>query len=142
MKNTATIITFLLSTLFFSNYSTAAIKSDKLPTIVKTEKNVAKKNRKQQRMEKRLDRFQQKLAKKIKKWKKKNFLNADFGLRTISWIVIALGGLFILLGLIIPFIGVLFTVIGVIIAFVGLITLLLFDGVRVTAKDDDSPRTR
>ena len=141
MKNSVTIITFLLSVIFSSHYSTAAIKSDKLPALETTEKRVAKKNRRQQRMEKRFDRFQQKLTKKFNKWKKKNLLDASFDLRTISWIIIALGGLFILLGLIIPFVGFIFTIIGAIIAFAGLITLLLFDGVSVSANDDP-PRTR
>ncbi len=91
--------------------------------------------RRQKKKEKRLNRFQQKLEKKIAKWKQKGKFDASIDLNIVSLIVLALGGLFILLGLAIPYIGLLFVVIGALIGFVGLVMLLLLDGVRVTASD-------
>ena len=87
--------------------------------------------RKQNRQEKRLERFQQKMEKRIVKLRKKGRIDASINLNFISLIVIALGGLFILLGIAIPIVGILFIVIGAIIAFVGLVMLLLLDGVKV-----------
>ena len=91
--------------------------------------------RKQQKLEKRLDRFQQKLEKRLAKMKKKGRLDASINLNVISLIVLALGGLFIFLGIVIPYIGILFIIIGALIAFVGLVMLLLLDGVRINARD-------
>ena len=85
--------------------------------------------------EKRLVRFQQKINKRLTKLEKKGLFEASIDLNTISFIVLALGGLFILLGIAIPYIGILFIVIGAIIGFVGLVMLLLFDGIKVRASD-------
>ncbi len=80
-------------------------------------------------------RKQQKLEKRLAKMKKKGRLDASINLNVISLIVLALGGLFIFLGIVIPYIGILFIIIGALIAFVGLVMLLLLDGVRINARD-------
>lgn len=67
----------------------------------------------------------------MSKWRHKKGFGASFDLSTISLIIVALGGLFVVLGLVIPFIGWLFVAIGAIIAFAGLITMLVLDGVSV-----------
>lgn len=61
----------------------------------------------------------------------------------VGFIVMLVGGLFIVLGVVTPYVGVLFLVIGIIIAFVGLLLWLILSriGVRVS-EDRGSQRQR
>lgn len=80
-------------------------------------------------------KLQQKLEKKIQRMKKKGKIEATFSLGFIGFLVMLVGGLFILLGLVIPILGVIFLVLGIIIAFIGLLLMLLLQGIKVDSSN-------
>ena len=81
----------------------------------------------------------------MKKWQEKkaarHFQKSKFvqrlSLGFVGFLVMILGGMFIVLGIVIPYLGILFLVIGIIIAFVGLLLWVLLSkvGVRVSSGD-------
>ncbi len=138
MKNILFISSLLFSTILFNTPVNGAISiSEKSISFENNIRNNSsnKYSQKQKKKEKRLRRFQQKMEKRLAKLRKKGRFGASLDLSVISLIVLALGGLFILLGLAIPYVGILFIVIGAIIGFVGLVMLLLLNGINVSAGE-------
>lgn len=89
---------------------------------------------KQFKKEKRGGKLKQWWQKQVYKFSK---LVQRLSLGFVGFIVMLVGGLFIVLGIVIPYVGVLFLVIGIIIAFVGLLLWLVLSriGVRVESGD-------
>ena len=139
MKNIFLLVLLFLSTSFQGSQIYAAISNAPAKPICigqDVDAHAFDKNFKKQKKARKAHRlFSAKNEEKMAKWQKKGKWGASLRLGNIGLIVVALGGLFILLGLLIPYVGILFLVIGIIIAFVGLILMLLLDGVKVQAGD-------
>jgi hypothetical protein len=54
----------------------------------------------------------------------------------VGFIVMLVGGLFIVLGIVTPYVGILFLIIGIIIAFVGLLLWLILSRIGVRVSED------
>ena len=87
--------------------------------------------------EKRSGWLKKLVGKKAGRHFQKSKLVQRLSLGFVGFLVMILGGMFIVLGIVIPYLGILFLVIGIIIAFVGLLLWVLLSqiGVRVSSGD-------
>lgn len=60
----------------------------------------------------------------------------------VGFLVMILGGMFIVLGIVIPYLGILFLVIGIILAFVGLLLWVLLSMIGIQVSSDDGRNRR
>jgi uncharacterized membrane protein len=98
--------------------------------VVAVEK-VENNTRQSSKLSRRLDRIEKKLHKKSERLRKRSKSSGDFNLGFVGLIVLLVGGLFVLLGLAIPYAGILFLLIGGIIGIVGLFLMMLLGGFNV-----------
>ncbi|MCU0345824.1 MAG: hypothetical protein MUC59_02695 [Saprospiraceae bacterium] len=129
----------LLTALFFavSTPSLLAATSSSLTNshqVHAAQKAVASKQFKKEKRGSKLKQWWQRQVQKISK------LVQRVSLGFVGFLVMLVGGLFIVLGIVIPYVGVLFLVIGIIIAFVGLLLWLILSRIGVRVESGEGRR--
>ncbi len=131
-----TLCTALFLAVFIPSLTAASSAayafSQAIPAVQATQKAATTKHFKKEKRTSRLKAWWDKQTNRLRqaaKWIQR--LSLGF----VGFIVMLIGGLFIVLGLVIPVIGALFLVLGIIIAFVGLLLWVLLSKVGVRVSD-------
>ncbi len=119
--------------------SSANATSHAVVAVAATPNSAASKHFKKEKSSSRLKAWWAKQTTKLQKAAK---WIQRLSLGFVGFIVMLVGGLFIVLGIVVPVIGVLFLVLGIIIAFVGLLLWLILSRIGVRVSDGDNSRRR
>ncbi|MCC6723559.1 MAG: hypothetical protein IT258_03555 [Saprospiraceae bacterium] len=117
--------------------SSIKVNASVLPNAQVAAKTTTAKLFKKEKRHNRLRTWWAKQTNKLRNaWKWMQRISLGF----VGFIVMLVGGLFIVLGIVIPVVGVLFLVLGIIIAFVGLLLWLILSRIGVRVSNDGGSR--
>ncbi len=115
----------------------ASSAANAFPTAQIATQSIAAKHIKKEKRSSRLKVWWAKQTNRLRNaWKWMQRISLGF----VGFIVMLVGGLFILLGVVVPYVGVLFLVLGIIIAFVGLLIWLILSRIGVRVSDGGGSR--
>jgi uncharacterized membrane protein len=113
--------------------SSAVNAAQAIPTAQVAAGSAPAKFHKKEKRTGRLKAWWTKQANKLRStWKWMQRISLGF----VGFIVMLVGGLFIVLGIVTPYVGILFLIIGIIIAFVGLLLWLVLSRIGVRVSED------